>query len=173
MADVEGHLAGLLFEDAEECVSWSNQPLVNCFVGTFLTSSVVNFQSMRATLVNVWHFIGGISITDIPEDRYLFRLYHKVDVDRIVARGPWNFNSHLLILHRLKEGEILKKVPLNTMAFWVLIQNLPHGYALELVAKCMGDFIWEYVETDMKAAMLELAGVTRVRFKVDVHKPLK
>ncbi|MBA0635913.1 hypothetical protein Godav_025325 [Gossypium davidsonii] len=33
-----------------------------CFVGIFLTSNVINFPSMKATLANVWH-LGAIRIT--------------------------------------------------------------------------------------------------------------
>ncbi|MBA0874961.1 hypothetical protein Goshw_024579 [Gossypium schwendimanii] len=46
----------------------------NCFVGSFLTSSVINFQFMRSTLANVWHLIGSISISNLNEGHYLFRL---------------------------------------------------------------------------------------------------
>ncbi|MFQ6644166.1 hypothetical protein Gotur_018490 [Gossypium turneri] len=73
----------------------------HCFVGSFLITSVINCPSMKVTLVNVWHPIGGISISDLNKGRYLFRLYHKIDVDRIEAGGPWTFKSHLLIMHRL------------------------------------------------------------------------
>ncbi|MBA0615063.1 hypothetical protein Godav_015256 [Gossypium davidsonii] len=38
------------------------------FVGTFLTSSIVNFQAMKSTLANVWHPIGGVSISDIGNE---------------------------------------------------------------------------------------------------------
>ncbi|MBA0842432.1 hypothetical protein Goarm_002256 [Gossypium armourianum] len=80
MTDVEGNFPNLSLEDEEE-------------------------QSMRVTLVNVGHLIGGISISDLNKGKFLFRLYHKVDVDRIEAGGPWNFNSHLLVTHRLKYGD--------------------------------------------------------------------
>ncbi|KAG8490240.1 hypothetical protein CXB51_015783 [Gossypium anomalum] len=88
----------------------------HCFVGSFLKSSMINSPSMKVTLVNVWHPIGGISISDLNEGRYLFRLYHKVDVDRIEAGGPWTFNSHLLVMHCL-QGREDSMVPLVTIDF--------------------------------------------------------
>ncbi|KAK5826646.1 hypothetical protein PVK06_021572 [Gossypium arboreum] len=88
----------------------------HCFVGSFLTSNVINFPSMKMTLANVWHPIRGISIFDLNEGRYLFRLCHKVDVDRIEAGGPWSFNSHLLVMHRLR-GRADPMVPLVTIDF--------------------------------------------------------
>ncbi|MFQ6630912.1 hypothetical protein Gotur_008683 [Gossypium turneri] len=31
-----------------------------CFVGIFMTSNVINFPSMKATLANVWHLVGDL-----------------------------------------------------------------------------------------------------------------
>lgn len=112
MLDVERTLADLYLEDAEEdkvvefyvLVSAVGESLENNFMGSFLTTSVVNFQSMRLTLANIWHPIGGITITNLYEGRFLYRLYHKVDADRIEIGWPWNFNSHLLVLYRLHDG---------------------------------------------------------------------
>ncbi|MBA0798435.1 hypothetical protein Gohar_009027 [Gossypium harknessii] len=36
-----------------------------CLVGRVLTDSVVHFPSMRNTLTDLWHSLGGISIMDI------------------------------------------------------------------------------------------------------------
>ncbi|MBA0683992.1 hypothetical protein Goari_025610, partial [Gossypium aridum] len=85
MADVEGDFQGLSLKDAEEEEavkleehdSSTGESLENCLVGTFLTSSVVNFLSMKATLVNVWHPIKGIAISGLSDGRFLYRLFHK------------------------------------------------------------------------------------------------
>ncbi|KAE8707081.1 hypothetical protein F3Y22_tig00110387pilonHSYRG00804 [Hibiscus syriacus] len=61
--------------------------LDNCLVGRFLTASGINFQAMRVTLSNVCHPIGGISITELGKGLYLFRLYHKLDANRIMTDG--------------------------------------------------------------------------------------
>lgn len=61
--------------------------LDNCFARSFFVTSVVSFPSIRMTLANVWHRIGGITITDLTKGRYLFRLYHYVNVNRIEASG--------------------------------------------------------------------------------------
>lgn len=33
---------------------------------------VVHFLSLKRTLADLWHSLGGVSITDIGEKRYLF-----------------------------------------------------------------------------------------------------
>lgn len=60
--------------------------------------SVVHFPSLRNTMVDLWHPIGGICITDLGDKRYIFQFFHEVDVQRVFSGSPWFFNNHLLIL---------------------------------------------------------------------------
>lgn len=54
-----------------------------------------------------WHPIWGICISDLGEKRFLFQFFHEVDVQRVLARTPWFFNNHLLLLHRIQPGDDL------------------------------------------------------------------
>ncbi|GMI88724.1 hypothetical protein HRI_002541700 [Hibiscus trionum] len=180
MADVEKDLANLAIADAEEDIlqlgvpeAISNFSFKNCFVGSFLTSSVINFQSMRSTLANVWHPIGGISISELGDGRFLFRLYYAVDAERIERGGPWNFNNHLLILHRLVEGEDPMEVPLTHISIWVLIHNLPHGFMSEAVARIMGNFLGSFLEYDATTIQKGHSRIMRIRARIDIGQPIK
>ncbi|GMJ03098.1 hypothetical protein like AT3G31430 [Hibiscus trionum] len=180
MADVEKDLANLAIADAEEDIlqlgvpeAISNFSFKNCFVGSFLTSSVINFQSMRSTLANVWHPIGGISISELGDGRFLFRLYYAVDAERIERGGPWNFNNHLLILHRLVEGEDPMEVPLTHISIWVLIHNLPHGFMSEAVAHIMGNFLGSFLEYDATTIQKGHSRIMRIRARIDIGQPIK
>ncbi|KAL4311379.1 hypothetical protein GQ457_01G013910 [Hibiscus cannabinus] len=104
MADMTSSMTSLALDDGEEeflqVDDVPSLPIIsyaNCLVRTFLTTSVVKFESMRSTLANIWRPIGGISVTDLGEGMFLFRFYHVVDVDRICDGGPWNFNGHMLL----------------------------------------------------------------------------
>ncbi|KAE8683709.1 hypothetical protein F3Y22_tig00111191pilonHSYRG00123 [Hibiscus syriacus] len=110
----------------------------NCFVGRFLTSGLINFQAMRVMLANVWHPIDGISITELGEGRYQFRLYHE-------------------------NGENPMVVALDSMYFWVLVNNLPVGYISEQVARQFGNFIGSFVEYDASVVTLGYRGSIRMR----------
>ncbi|MBA0756788.1 hypothetical protein Gogos_005468 [Gossypium gossypioides] len=100
MVDVEGDFQGQSLEDAEEeeavrleaPISSTRESLETCLIGTFLTYNVINFPSMRATLVNVWHPIEGIMIFDLFDGRFLYRLFHKV----LVQDLPHGFSSKLM-----------------------------------------------------------------------------
>ncbi|MBA0576367.1 hypothetical protein Golob_027786, partial [Gossypium lobatum] len=60
---------------------------------------------MKNTLANVWHLIGGVVISDLGEKIFLFKLFHDVDIDKVIKGAPWTFNNHLLVFHRLLEDE--------------------------------------------------------------------
>ncbi|KAE8653905.1 hypothetical protein F3Y22_tig00117056pilonHSYRG00463 [Hibiscus syriacus] len=96
MGDIEQVMVGLCFDDDEEealllvqTKEGNTISFDNCLVASFLTSGMVNFQAMRSTLANVWHPIGGISTSDLGDDHFLLRLYHTVDLERILADGSW------------------------------------------------------------------------------------
>ncbi|MBA0752082.1 hypothetical protein Gogos_000951 [Gossypium gossypioides] len=121
MVVVEETLANLFISEEEEvALPLGSKGLKggvfygNYFVGSFLTSSVINFQSMRSTLANVWHLIGG---------------------------GSWNFNSHLIIMHRLKDREDHMVVPLVTMDFWL---GHEEGFCLIWILQEKQDFELEW-----------------------------
>ncbi|MBA0566716.1 hypothetical protein Golob_011509 [Gossypium lobatum] len=139
---MEDYMASLSLEEVEEdfiqlgAKSVDNGIYyVNCFVGMFLTSIVVHFQAMRSILANVWHPIGGVSISDLENGRFLFRFYFEVDADRVERNDPWNFNSHLLVLHRLVQGENPLTMQLTEVNFWILVNDIPHGFTSKGVAK--------------------------------------
>ncbi|PPS13575.1 hypothetical protein GOBAR_AA07006 [Gossypium barbadense] len=88
-----------------------------------------------------------------------------VDADRIKAGGPWNFNSHLLILQKLHDEDNPKTVPLNTVDFWVLIQDVPHGFSSKSVARQMGNFIGQFIDYDCKAINLGYIRACRGSFQ--------
>ncbi|KAL4319330.1 hypothetical protein GQ457_18G014620 [Hibiscus cannabinus] len=125
-----------------------------CFVGSFLTTSIINFSSMKSRMVNVWHPPGGISITDLGAGRFLFQLYHVLDVDRIEHGGPWSFNNHLLILHRLRVGEDPMLVVLHYVNLWVYVHEVPLGFMSEKVVQVLGNFIDSFISYESKGIAL-------------------
>ncbi|MBA0845221.1 hypothetical protein Goarm_023302, partial [Gossypium armourianum] len=140
---------------------------------SFPNSSVVNFQVMRTTLVNVWQPIGGVSISDLGEGRFLFQFYLEVDVDRIEKDRPWNFNSHILILHRLMEGENPLGVELNWVDFLVLVYDISYGFMSEIVAKQLSNFIGIFLEYDVTTFQAGSKRVMRIWVRMNVRKPLQ
>ncbi|MBA0737738.1 hypothetical protein Gogos_011186 [Gossypium gossypioides] len=108
---MENELAGLSLEDKEEEILQAQKESDSatavfefCLVGCFLTASVIHFPAMRSTMTNLWHLV--------------------------VNWAPWAFNNHLLMIHRLEDGDDSMNVPLIYAIFWVQGHDIPPGFFL-------------------------------------------
>ncbi|MBA0858815.1 hypothetical protein Goshw_000660 [Gossypium schwendimanii] len=43
---------------------------------------------MHSIMANLWHPIGGVSISDLGEKRFRFRFYTVVNIDRVLQSSP-------------------------------------------------------------------------------------
>ncbi|PPR88323.1 hypothetical protein GOBAR_AA32369 [Gossypium barbadense] len=82
-------------------------------------------------MADLWHPIGGISITDLGKKRVLFQFFYKVDMNRVLERTSWSFNNHLLLMHKIQLGKDSSMLPLIYAEFWVQIHGLPLGLMSE------------------------------------------
>lgn len=87
--------------------------------------------------------------------------------------GPWTYDNHLLILHKLAAGEIPSAIPLFFVDFWVQVYELPVGYMSMNIGKQLGNFIGEFVEYDNNNSSSFWRNYMRSRVTVDVRLPLK
>ncbi|MBA0570627.1 hypothetical protein Golob_004247 [Gossypium lobatum] len=53
-------------------------------------------------MANFWHTLRGVQVSDLGDKHYLFKYFHKMDIERVENGAPWTFNNHLLILYQLK-----------------------------------------------------------------------
>ncbi|MFQ6634063.1 hypothetical protein Gotur_010378 [Gossypium turneri] len=88
---MEHELADLSLDDREEeglgvHTEVSLQSIVSEFsiVGYFLTTSIVHFSAMKSTMVNVWHLVKGVQISDLGDKHFLFKFFHRIDLERVI-----------------------------------------------------------------------------------------
>lgn len=74
---------------------------------------------------------------NIRNKHYLFRFFHKMDIERVEKGSPWTFNNHLLILHQIKEDEDPLVIPHVYVDFWVQIHDLSPGFFRKKWQKCL------------------------------------
>ncbi|PPS05385.1 hypothetical protein GOBAR_AA15278 [Gossypium barbadense] len=98
--DMENDLDALRIMEEEEDVIQLSGLLTGrtslyefCFVGCFVTASVIHFPDMHNTLANLWHPLGGIQITDLREKQFLFWFFYRVDFDRVHDLPPGLFSE--------------------------------------------------------------------------------
>lgn len=85
---------------------------MHCLLGRFLTDRAINFNIIRSRMASIWHPGKGVNIREINTRLYLFQFFHLIDLKRILEGGPWTFDNQLLILHKLKPGDIPTSIPL-------------------------------------------------------------
>ncbi|MBA0551878.1 hypothetical protein Golob_022736 [Gossypium lobatum] len=79
-----------------------------CFVGSFLMTSIVNFQSMQNTIANPWHLIGGVPILELG-GTFFFRFFYEIDITGLCVQ-----------VHNLPHGLFSKKMARQlTVSYWV------------------------------------------------------
>ncbi|KAA3477692.1 reverse transcriptase [Gossypium australe] len=150
-----------------------DQSYRNCLVGRCLTDSVVHFPSLRNTMADPWHPLGGICIIDLGDKRYLFQFFHEVDLKRVTDGIPWFFNNHLLILQKITIGGIPTSLPLVHTEFWVQVHNLPPGLMNVNMAKQFGNFCGQFIDYDTTNLASGLKNFMHIRVCIDVTTPLR
>ncbi|MBA0742045.1 hypothetical protein Gogos_015147 [Gossypium gossypioides] len=121
---MENDLADLSLEDGDEEVLLIQNE----------SDSQNVFMAMMSTMTNLWHPLRVVQISDLGGKIFLFRFFHKMDIEWVINGAPWTFNNHLLVFHYLEDGEDLMKVSLDLSTFWVQIHELPPGLFSESIA---------------------------------------
>jgi len=102
----------------------------------------------------------------------LFLFQNEDDADKVILLGPWSFDKYLLALHKLKTGEVVRKISFDRMALWIQLHSIPTMYQ----TKKVGYSIWatigsvESVDADEKGFCL--GNYMRIRVTIDISNPL-
>ncbi|PPD77596.1 hypothetical protein GOBAR_DD25479 [Gossypium barbadense] len=73
----------------------------------------------------------------------------------------------------LENGENPLTVQLTEVSFWILVNDIPHGFMFEVVAKQLGNFVGTFLEYDTSVVQLAYRGIIRLRVRLDVGSPSK
>ncbi|GAU41105.1 hypothetical protein TSUD_139740 [Trifolium subterraneum] len=158
----------LLFDETRE----NNTEPEFTLVGRFLIDRPIRFRMMRLKISEYWSPVCGVSIKEVKSNLFLFKLFHRRDLERVLKQGPWSFDGYTLILGLLQQGGVPSEVPLNHIPFWVQIHDVPAGCMSLTAGKQLGNFIGEFMEYDEKNNSNILSTYMRIRVLIDVRKPL-
>ena len=93
--------------------------------GKFYTKWRVNLEAIGRALRSTWRTKRDFEVSDLGENRVLFSFQAKEDLDRVLLQGPWSFDKYILLLHKLKVGELVSSLTFHKATFWVQIHGLP------------------------------------------------
>ncbi|MBA0820263.1 hypothetical protein Gohar_021953 [Gossypium harknessii] len=176
---MEIDITNLNLEDEEEepipCEKYSSKEDDEhrlCLVGKTLIDCVVHFPSLKRTLVDLWHPLGGVIILDLGGEMVVISIFYKEDIKRVMDGMSWSFNMNLIVFHWLVNREYPKQIPLNYIYFWIQVHNLPFVEISEGLARQLGDFIRQFIQDAVLISRGERRYM-RFRVKIDVRLTLK
>lgn len=142
----EGEEEGFYFDLEEE--GGDVVDLRWCLIGRFLCDKPIHVKSMKVRVTDMWRPVKGVTIKQATKGLFLFHFSHNLDMEAALKGGPWTFDSHLLILEKVKVGVQIENIPLFHVEFLVQVHNLLAAIMLEKVGKATTNFIGTFVEYD-------------------------
>ncbi|KAL0352184.1 UNVERIFIED_CONTAM: hypothetical protein Scaly_1607100 [Sesamum calycinum] len=93
-------------------------------VGRILALKTYRFDYVKSTLLSAMNSGNGMKISEIGNDRYLFKFNHVLDKNYVWERTPWMFDKNLAILNAVEDDENPLTVTLDWSAFHVHVHGL-------------------------------------------------
>ncbi|GKU93023.1 hypothetical protein SLEP1_g6663 [Rubroshorea leprosula] len=131
---------GLDLDDSDEA-QWSGGGARWCLVSTVLTRKKYNLEAMENTLAGIWRPVKGMHMRILGNNFFAFYFFHPVDMQQVLAVGPWRFANHVMVLQESAAGRPVKKEDLfeirlcsEDLAHW----NSTHfGHVQKQVKQCI------------------------------------
>lgn len=121
--------------------------------------------------LDFWNPVKGINIQEIEQGMYMFQFNHHLDINRILKKGPWYFDNHLL-LDVIPESSDPKQVSLQYVPFWIQVHDIPIGLMSEKIGKDIANYMAEFLKYNANNSNC-LRSYMRIRVLLDVTNPLK
>jgi hypothetical protein len=128
---------------------------------------------MKVTMADVRRTVKGVKIKEATPGLFFIQFAHELDMEAVLAGGPWSFNNQMLIIERVQLGVQIENIPLYHVDFWVQVHNLPTGLMAERVGKTLANYIGSFVEYDKNNKGSFWREYMRIKVRVDVRQPLK
>ncbi|GLU18276.1 hypothetical protein SLE2022_345830 [Rubroshorea leprosula] len=144
-----------------------------CIVGTVLTRKRFNMEAMESTLAGVWRPVKGMHMRILGHNHFALYFFHPVDMNRVLAAGPWRFADHVMILKEAHDGKMITKEELFEVPFWIQIHDLPPSRMTEATGRRIGAEIGRLIEVDAGNGHVWGTDYIRVRVFIDSGKPLR
>lgn len=129
-----------------------------CLVGRFLTDSPIDFQAMRHKMASLW--------------RPGRRVYHEVDIKKVIEGSPWMFGRFHLVFQRLK-GDNPRTVEIKNIDLWVQLHDMSAGFMSQRVATDIGKYLSAYIDGDPNNFVGVWREFIRIRVSISLDSPIK
>ncbi|GLT49039.1 hypothetical protein SLA2020_226240 [Shorea laevis] len=109
----------------------------------------------------------------LGKNLFAFYFFHPVDMQRVLAVGPWRFVNHVMVLKEVQGGKQVSKDDLYEVPFWIQIHGLPPDRLNAETGKRIGENLGRLLEVDDGGGHAWGVEYIRVRVYIDARKPLR
>ena len=103
---------------------------------------------------------------------YGYYITDTVDMERVLANGPWSFDKYLILLKRFEDDQSFSKVVLDSCSFWVQIHDLPVRCITSAICEKIGNTLGLVEQVEEFTEGHEGGNFMRVRVQLDITQPL-
>ena len=129
-------------------------------------------EAVVRTLTPLWRAKQGFTAKYMGENRVLFTFRDEIDMERVIANGPWSFDKFLIILQRIEDDDQIEQIKFRHISLWVQIHNLPVHHLSEEAGWKIGATLGTIERVDTKDERRGGGNYVRIRVRMDVQKPL-
>ncbi|KAK9272740.1 hypothetical protein L1049_003117 [Liquidambar formosana] len=141
-------------------------------VGKVFTEKSVNKKALRSTIRLMWNVGKEVKIVDVGNSMIHVKFQSDFQMKKVIERGPWMFDNHLLLLKRWERGIHVKNVEFLSITFWIQVWGLPFDCKGRQVEEDIGRRIEEVIDVDLREEFEEQGQFWRIRVDIPVSKPL-
>ncbi|GKV27974.1 hypothetical protein SLEP1_g37084 [Rubroshorea leprosula] len=164
---------GLDLDDGDEAQRSGGGGARWCLVGTVLTRKKYNLEAMENTLAGIWRPVKGMHMSILGNNFFAFYFFHPVDMQRVLAVGPWRFANHVMVLQESAAGRPVKKEDLFEVPFWIQIHGLPPDRLTAATGRRIGGALGRLVDVDTGDGIGWGVEYIHIRVFIDSRKPLR
>lgn len=153
------------FEVTDETVS-------QCLLGKLWTEKPYNTYGLFETMKKSWCRTIGMICREMWMNIISFQFHNKIDLDRVLAMEPWQFNKHVLVLSPLSGETQPSKMQFNKTPFWMWVYDVPMVGMTNIILRQIRSHFGEVLEID-STTLDGFAKSVRIRVVLHLSKPIK
>lgn len=163
-------------EDAPIQISFGNggscQTQSLCLVGKVWTRKSFNVFGLLETMKKLWNPTFGMTCREIESNLFSFQFSNRRDLDRVLAREPWTFNKHVLVLMEAKPNLQPSAMKMDCAPFWIRLYDIPMAGRGEETLTQIGSRFGKVLEID-KATTNGLSRSVRLKILLNLGKVIR
>lgn len=104
-------------------------------VGKFLTDCPINFGIAKRSLIKALRCRAQIPTVDLEQKFFFFQFQKNLDMKKVMANEPWQFNWQTLVVNRWDEELSASQISFSHCSFRIQLHDMPSLYMTELIGK--------------------------------------